>query len=253
MARHTTGSGRNNPAPQPVPPTVTHEKSVWKNPIFWINLLTLFAVFTYTGFSWRQVSETQTANLIAKKALSEANKPYLMFTGFTPNRIKDNNGIHLRMGINWTNFGNTPANYVRYHDCAPIIRDDSAPPVIKCNPTDPDAGESVVGPKQGATIIGPKIEDADLAATIDEKKAIYILGYVTYQDNIDVDQHGFPEQRETRFCQRIIQQKLEMLAQPGAVTLNPPPALVQPPPGIGPIAALACPVFNCMDNACPPR
>jgi hypothetical protein len=173
-------------------------------------------VLAYTGFSCRQVSETQTANSIAKKALTDSNRPYVMFSGFTPSHIKDNNGVHLRIGINFTNFGNTPANYVRYHDCAPIIRDDIVPPVIKCNTGDPDSGESVIGPKQGATIVGSKIEDADMAATID----VYILGYITYQDSIDVDEHGFPEQRETRFCQRIIQQKIEMLPLPGSLTLS---------------------------------
>jgi hypothetical protein len=240
--------------PQPIPPitVIPQEKPVFRNPLFWINLLTLLAVTAYTAFSYQQVSETQTANSIAKKALTDSNRPYVMFSGFVPNHVKDNNGVHLRIGINFTNFGNTPANYVRFHDCAPIIRDDIVPPVIKCNPTEADSGESVVGPKQGVTIVGPKIEDADMTATIDEKKAIYILGYVTYQDSIDVDEHGIPEQRETRFCQRILQQKIEVLPRPGSLTLNPPPPLPQPPPGFGPLAAFSCPVFNCMDKACLP-
>ena len=127
----------------------------------------------------------QTANSIAKKALTEANKPYVMFSSLFPNYISDNAGRHFHLGVTWINLGNTPATFVRVFNCHPIIREDIVEPEFHCNISESkeQTPEAVIGPKQPHTVIGPVIKESDFADTRTEKKAIYIFGYVTYQDD----------------------------------------------------------------------
>ena len=226
-------------------------------------LNSLIVIAIYTCFAWSQVTETQTANSIAKKALTEANKPYVMFTSLVPNYTSDAAGRHFRVGITWTNLGNTPASYVRINNCDPIIREDTAEPQLHCNVSESkdQIPENVIGPKQQLTVIGPILKESDFDDTQTEKKAIYILGYATYQDAIDVDQFGNPEQRETRFCQRIVKPTIEAITTSALPTLqNAPPAtppavqVLNPPKG-APITAmvlLGCRRFTCIDKECGP-
>ena len=100
-------------------------KEVWP---FVVNFFTLIAVAIYACYARQQVTETQAANAIAKQALAEVNRPYVMFASLYPNNTADNNGVHKRIGITWTNFGNTPALNPTFYMCKPIVRDDFTPP-----------------------------------------------------------------------------------------------------------------------------
>src|ERR1700678_2468549 len=48
-----------------------NEKSDLKKPSFWVSVITLLVIGGYTYFAHQQVTETQTANGIAKDALAE--------------------------------------------------------------------------------------------------------------------------------------------------------------------------------------
>src|ERR1700722_8050715 len=116
MARNPPRSPSNSlydpPAPGD-PPTSYEKKSDLKKPSFWVNVITLIVVGFYTFYASQQVTQTQTANGIAKRALAEANKPYVMLASLNPNYTNDVNGVHLRIGFSLNNFGNTPAHFVR--------------------------------------------------------------------------------------------------------------------------------------------
>jgi hypothetical protein len=158
----------NNPRPTstnrlngPPAPSDKHEgnkeKSDFKKPTFWVGILTLLVVSAYTFFARQQVTETQTANTIAKKALAEANKPYVMFSGLFPNHTTDTNGDHLRIGFALTNFGNTPASFVRFTNCDPIIMQGGAAPNLHCLASEKTSDPAEIGPKQTANYSGPII------------------------------------------------------------------------------------------------
>jgi hypothetical protein len=161
------------------------ETNEFKKPSFWISVIALLIVGTYTYFAHQQVSETQTANSIAKKALTEANKPYVMFSAFNPNHTIDTNGEHFRVGFTFTNWGNTPANYLRYTNCDPIIVNGGVNPELRCNVAEKASDEFNLGPKQGLSFAGSIIKESDLEDTRVDKKNIYIMAYVTYSDSID--------------------------------------------------------------------
>jgi hypothetical protein len=270
-------SARRDRSDDPPPPSDEtkggDQKSEFKKPSFWVTVATLLVIGGYTYFAHQQVTETQTANTIAKKALTEANKPYVMYTGIAPNFTTDANGEHFRVGFTVTNLGNTPANFLRYTNCDPIILNSVAVPNIHCNASEKSSDPMVLGPKQATTWAGSIILPADLEATRDDKKNIYIFGYVTYEDSIDSDAYGNPEQRETRFCQKISQITAKAIPAPTptvpptsspeqspqtapvptpniAPAANPAPQTLQFPPGFNPIATLGCPTFNCMDSGC---
>ena len=256
MANNPRSPRRNSLDEPPTPSdqsTCSKKQSDFRKPTFWVNVVTLIVIAVYTCFACNQVQQTQTANSIAKKALTEVNKPYVMFTGLVPNYTSDNAGQHFRIGAAWTNLGNTPAQYIRAWNCDPIIRDDIVPPVFTCHISESEQPYSVLGPKQGLGTIGPVIKESDFEATADEKKAIYIFGYVEYQDSIDTDAVGNPEQRTTRFCQRVIQPKA-MVVSPSLTNPSSPPTttVIDPPPGapITAIGALGCNGFICMDDTC---
>ena len=258
--RNPQRDGADDPPAQSDETAPNNEKGDFKRPSFYVNVLTLIVIGVYTCFACNQVQKTQTANDIAKKALTEANKPYVMWTGFNPHYTLDSSGgRHFRVGINWTNLGNTPATYVRTYNCDPIVRDDVVEPAFHCNISEnkDNIPESVIGPKQLISTVGPIIKESDFQATRDEKKAIYIFGYVTYQDAIDTDAYGNPEQRETRFCQRIVQPTLvQNSTNPADNASNSAPTfkVIDPPPG-APITALGtfgCRSFSCMDKECRP-
>ncbi len=232
------------------------EKSEFRKPTFYVNILTLAVIAVYTCFACSQVQETQTANSIAKKALAEANKPYVMFESFYPNYIIDprDGKRHFHLGVKWTNFGNTPAQFARMFMCDPIVRPDVAEPEFHCNISDniDQTPIGIIGPKQPAYIVGPVIEESDFEATRNEAKTIYLFGYVTYQDAIDTDRFGNPEQRVTRFCQRVVAPSIISTTQrPNAPAVT---EVVNPPPG-APIVAVTgfgCRKFSCMDAGCGP-
>lgn len=234
-----------------------------KKPSFWVSVLALIVVGAYTYFAHQQVSETQTANSIAKKALAEANKPYVMFSGLFPNHSTDANGDHFRVGFTLVNFGNTPASYVRFNPCDSIIFDGVAAPNLHCTITEKPSEPAEMGPKQGINFVGPIIKEADLDATTSDRKSVYILGYVTYQDSVDFDRFGNPEQRETRFCQRLVEGVLKMPSTPtnnaAATPPWPPVTTATVPPSPAPdlpidkkIVGQYCPAFSCIDANCRP-
>jgi hypothetical protein len=258
MSRKQPLTPRNRgDVPPPQSEKAEMEKSDLKKPSFWVAVITLVVISGYTYFAHQQVTETQTANGIAKKALAEANKPYVMYSTIYPNHTSDKNGTHLRIGFSLVNFGNTPASYLRFTNCDPIIVDGGVAPNLKCTVSEKPSDEFVLGPKQQVNYTGSIIKESDLDATREDKKNIYVLGYVTYQDSIDLDPYGNPEQRETRFCQKIAQTSLETVTIPVPPAASaqsqapqPPPAL-QLPAGIAPIAAFGCPAFTCTDSGCP--
>jgi hypothetical protein len=139
-----------------------------------------------------------------------------------------------------TNFGNTPAHLLRFTSCEPIIRNDQDVPDIHCNVTTGPSQPAELGPKQFTHYAGEVIKEDDLEATKDGKRAVYVLGYVTYQDSIDVDANNLPEQRVTRFCLRVIQTKTATnVAVPNFLTG-------------APLYEQGCPSFSCMDEMCRP-
>ena len=223
----------------------------WKkevtSPSFWVGILTLVALTVYTAFTHQQVTETRKANLIAKKALTEVNKPYVLAASISPNFTRDNNGSHLRIGWTLSNLGNTPANHIRYTNCDPIIRD-SATKIIKCNVTEEKSVDLILGPKQTTQVAGSIIEPAILKKTTDGRAFIYILGFVTYEDEVDVDADGKPEERVTRFCSQV--EQAEPIAALPSGTVN--ATVTQDPAGTQQliIAGLGCPSFTCIDAAC---
>jgi hypothetical protein len=212
-------------------------------------------VAAYTYFAHQQVGETQTANSIAKKALTEANKPYVMFSALNPNHTIDTNGDHFRVGFTFTNWGNTPANYLRYTNCDPIVLNGGANPELRCNVSEKASDALDLGPKQPISFSGSIVKESDLEDTRADKKNIYILGYVTYSDSIDVDAFGNAEQRETRICQKIQSATLRTIKTPptepnSSETTSSVHQTAQPPVTIAPLVGLACGGFSCMDTAC---
>jgi hypothetical protein len=94
----------------------------------------------------------------------------------------------------------------------------------------------------------------DLDATKDDRKNIYILGYVTYQDSVDFDAFGNPEQRETRFCQKLVKGILKTIVvptTPGTVPEVTGAVIPQALPEAG-LTGQNCPAFSCMDSSCRP-
>jgi hypothetical protein len=151
MTHHPPSSrrdGEDNPPPTGNQHPAKKETTSIKDPMFWIGLLTLIVVGVYTYIASQQVVETQNANAIAKKALAEANKPYVMFSALNPNFTTDVNGIHLRVGFTLVNFGNTPASYLRFTNCDPIILNPGVVPNIECKISEKPSDEMVLGPKQ---------------------------------------------------------------------------------------------------------
>ena len=171
-------------------------------PQFIVGFLTLAALGIYTYYTSQQVSESDSANTIARQALGEANKPYVMFSSLWPNLSHDKNGNHIQAGVIFTNFSNSPALNTVIYMCKPIIRDNPNPPPYKCDLADPATKTNAIGPKQPISFLGPILSDTDLDATKDEKKAIYVLGYLKYEDKIDVDPYGNQKRRVTSFCAR---------------------------------------------------
>jgi hypothetical protein len=230
------------------------EKSDFKRPTFYVNVLTLIVVAVYTCFACSQVRETQTANSIAKKALTEANKPYVMFSALNPNHTMDTNGDHFRVGFTFTNWGNTPANYLRFTNCDPIVVSGGVNPELRCNASEKASDALDLGPKQPISFTGSIIKESDLEDTRADKKNIYILGYVTYSDSIDVNAFGNPEQRETRICQKIQSATLRRVQPPtepnSSETTSSVHQTTQPPVTVAPLVGLGCGGFSCMDTAC---
>lgn len=187
------------------PPNSSKRWHVSDIPQFLVGIFTLFVLGLYTWYSSQQVAESGLANSIARQALGEANKPYVMFSGLAPHLAKDINGLHKQAGLNFTNYGNTPALNPIFYMCTPVIKENSGIPPYKCDLLDPPAKVNALGPKQTTTFVGPIISEPDLEASKDERKFIYIFGYLKYDDKIDVDPYGNIKRRVTSFCQRIIQ------------------------------------------------
>jgi len=101
-------------------------------------------------------------------------------------------------------------------------------------------------------------------------KAIYVLGYLNYEDKIDIDPHGNQKRRVTSFCQRIVQPTFVAVNstanQAPTSTTNPAsPAIIgrgaQPDVSKAiesqltaqhPFFGVGCPDFNyCIDDDCP--
>jgi len=248
---------RHFPAPQPNKLQATNsdgepckynepkKRGFWEQanePSVYINVLMVIIVTFYTFFAHRQVEETQKANAIAKKALTEVNKPYVAFTIMKPLITTDVDGAsRIHMGSSWVNLGNTPANSVSAYNCDPIIRDDEIPPIFHCNISEKDHPEFILGPKQERQVIGPVIKEEDLEATVHNKKAIYIFGGVTYTDNVGFDSNGIAELRETRFCVRISRAKAKIVNdQRVSSELSDPGSHIE----------YGCNGFSCTDKNC---
>jgi hypothetical protein len=239
----TAPPGRGDPHPPQGTQTNTSKPHWTQHGMFWATVAAFLGVCAYTYYARLQVSRSETANKIAQMALAEANKPYVLVSGFAPSRIVDRkNNLHERISILWTNYGNTPADNVRATICEPIIRHDLVMPVFTCKVTEALHPSIVVGPKQQTIIFGPQIDDDDLLATADGSTAIYVLGKIEYTDGVDLDQNGNPLPRMTWFCDRIVSRQLN----------NPttPRDMVPIPQQATPIISAPCPTINCADAAC---
>jgi hypothetical protein len=237
-------------------------------PQFIVGLLTLGAVGLYTWNSAQQVSESETANKLAKQALGEANKPYVMFSKLVPRLTKDVNGLHKQAGLTFTNYGNTPALDPLFYICKLIIQESREALTYKCDLLESPSKTNAIGPKQSTTFAGPVISDSDLEASKDEHKFIYLFGYLKYNDKIDVDSYGNVKRRVTSFCTRIIQPTIISANSttkqiPGlassqiAPPSNPSQLGNEPQPNATnvielPFTGYGCPNFDyCIDDDCP--
>jgi hypothetical protein len=224
---------------------------------FSVSLLTLIAVAVYAWYARQQVTESQNANSIAKEALAEVNRPYVMSTGIYINVTGDQNKtIHKHLGVNFNNFGNTPAINVTWIQCKTIIRTDIITPTYKCDLDGQPGKVIVLGPKQPMNIVGPAIDDADLEATRSESKSIYVFGYLTYDDKVEDSKDGEHKTSVTSVCYKIIKQDV-------MVTPTPQPNVPQDVANAAakllesqlspqaPIVGLGCPGFDyCIDEGC---
>jgi hypothetical protein len=231
------------------PPTgggkIGREKPHWTHyGIFWATLLAFFGVCAYTYYARQQVLKSETANDIAHQAFTQANRPYVLINNYIPARIGDLKGqLHSHVGVQFFNYGSTPAYSLRPTFCDPIIRHDTNQPNFECHLSDAEnKSEYVVGPKQPLNPIGPQVEDSDLLATRDESTAIYIFGRVDYLDGVDLDINGQPKRRVTWFCSRVISSQLRSTA--------PPYTPVQAPLEGTPLVAVGCNALNCADESC---
>jgi hypothetical protein len=240
-------------------------------PQFLIGILTLGALALYTWYSSEQVDKSEVANNIARQALGEANKPYVMFSSLAPHLTKDLNGVHKQAGLTFTNYGNTPALNPVFYMCTPLTKETSGAPSYKCDLAEPPAKANPLGPKQTTTFSGPIISEADLEASKDERKFIYVFGFLKYDDKIDVDPYGNTKRRVTSFCQRIVQPTMTIVdnnpvakqspglassqsspsgssvAQPGGETQASSANLMEPQ-----FIGFGCQGFNyCLDDDCP--
>lgn len=213
-------------------------------PQFAVSLLTLIAVVIYACYARQQVEATQNANAIARAALTEANKPYVMFSSLFEPLTQDKNGIHKHVGMIWTNFGNTPALYPTWYMCTPRIRDNPNPRPYTCELLETPTKFTTIGPKQSINLQGPIVENSDLEATKDEKKAIYVFGFLKYEDKVTVDPYGNKKRRVTSFCQRIIQQNVTPTTNDTSTSAP----TVQNVPFLG----VGCQNYDyCIDDDCP--
>jgi hypothetical protein len=207
-------------------------------PYFLVTLAGVIIVGIYTFYARQQVEGTQGANQISLHGITEVNRPYIGFSGLIASKTADNNGVHKRIGITWTNFGNTPAVSIKNMLCKPIVRDDIIPPPYKCDLYEPISSGPNIQPKQPINWIGPIISDSDLKGTETETKIVYVLGYIAYQDNTEVDTEGKPLQRVSSACQRIVQQPMPS---------NPPQPIISEQA----ISAFSCTNFDyCADEGC---
>jgi hypothetical protein len=236
---------------------------------FAVGVLTLLVLGLYTWFSSQQVTESDTANKIARQALGEANKPYVMFSSLAPHLTRDKNGMHKQAGLTFTNYGNTPALNPIFYLCTPIIKETQGNPTYKCDVSEPPSKVNALGPKQPTTFAGPIIAQSDLDASKDERKFIYVFGFFEYNDKIDVDPYGNIKRRVTSFCARIVQPTVETLNSASSQVPNLASSQVpnlannpgQPGNGAPPDAAnllepqfigLGCQGYNyCIDDDCP--
>jgi hypothetical protein len=159
--------------------------------MLWATVGAFLGVCIYTYYAREQVNKSQVANEIAKRALAEANKPYVLMNGFVPQRIADRkNVLAARIGIQWMNFGNTPAYSAMPTVCDPIIRHDMNVPNFTCHVSESVISQFVIGPKQTVTVSGPVIDDNDLLGTRDDSTAVYIFGKLDYTDGVEIDEFG---------------------------------------------------------------
>jgi hypothetical protein len=124
-----------------------------------------------------------------------------MFDTLSPiNEMDERGGLsRYRMGPNWMNFGNTPADNVTFFVCDPVITDSPAPPNLACNLSDKVIPSGPLGPKQRLHVLGVSIKPEDYDATQYSKRHIFVFGYSTYTDGLR------PEKvHQTRFCQVLI-------------------------------------------------
>ena len=89
--RSPNRDGGNIPPTKPDQNAATYKQSELRSPTFWVSILTLIVLGIYTFYSYQQVHETQTANLIAKKALTESEAT------LTPQRTRKNLFMYLDM------------------------------------------------------------------------------------------------------------------------------------------------------------
>jgi hypothetical protein len=171
-----TGAGPQTMASDPSAEEHKKKRNWVQDPaMFSIGVATVIVVGVYTCYARQQVIETQTANAIAQKALTEASRPYVMMENIFSSNSNDANGIRPHVGFKVTNFGNTPATYLKFTNCDPIIRNDNAVPNFKCNVSDWATSEWILGPKQSVCYTGSVFAQSDIDLTKDEKKFILYL------------------------------------------------------------------------------
>jgi len=182
------------------------EKHGWIRPAnFIVGIFTLIALGVYTLYTREQVEQSKRANMIAQAALVEANRPYVVWSGFHITRII--NPVtkigDWRIGTEAQNVGNTPASNVIYYPCDPIILEGEASPNIECKRSEATQGGSVIGPRQTSSAIGAPIKDDVILAVQAATKSLYIAGYFIYEDSEQFSGSVYPK-RLTKYCNLVL-------------------------------------------------
>jgi len=225
--------------------------------MFYATVAAFLGVCVYTGFTREQVSQSEAANRIAKQALAEANRPYVLWNGQLTLGFFGEKGDQPtpHVGIQWINYGNTPAYDALTTMCDPVIRTERDEPNFTCVVSEKQMFKTVVGPKQVLNLVGKPLKEEDLLNTRDGSKHIFLLGKIEYRDDVSLDDNDLPKSRITWFCTSVISANIRVVQIP-----NTQPATPLPQPSVQgagnipleatPMIATPCSGVNCSDQSC---
>lgn len=149
-------------------------------------LISLFVSMVGIGLVYTTFAETRKANEIANNVGYNQLRPFMVASGFENINAQDGSAKFLRIIINWTNAGNTPALHASFdvlgHSTKNEIWGDVEP-----NYPDPDKGAVVVGPHLMKTSAPVYFPLQDIIDCYHGKLHLYVFAKVTYRDGMKKD------------------------------------------------------------------